>query len=66
MLCGGLYKPIHAAILGLIYILAKYSWGYQQSGGLSKRRISAVAICMLAVVVNSGIFLFNLYKKFKK
>lgn len=43
-----------------------YAWGYRQSGGLSKRRISAVAICMLAVVINSGIFIFNVIKKLKK
>ena len=67
LLCSGLYKPKEAAVIGLCYVIgrAMYSF-FCKKEGLKKGRIAGMSICMLAVVVNTGIFIGCLIKKLKE
>jgi uncharacterized membrane protein YecN with MAPEG domain len=64
-LASALYKPRHAAVAGMVFILGRviYSIFYkQEKGALNKKRILGMMLCMASLVVNSGIFFYHFGK----
>ena len=68
VLSSGIYNPKRAALIGLVYIFGRslYSFFYKKDkGALNKGRIAGALICVLAMLVNSGIFFTNFVKSLK-
>ena len=68
LLSSAIYKPKIAALLGVLYVVgrAMYSYFYKKKrGAMNKGRIAGITACMLAIVVNTIIFLSNVIKQMK-